>query len=264
MSKNKTMPDQSPPAADTAVELADVSFSYNGVPVVEDVNLRVADLEFLSLVGPNGGGKTTLLKIILGLLKPDTGSVLIFGMPPFQARRQLGYMPQHAFYDPKFPVTVMDVVLMGRLDRCPVGPYKKADKEAAMDALDQVALTDLRNRLFDHLSGGQRQRVLLARALACTPRLLLLDEPTANVDVAVEHKLFEILRDLNKRMAIIVVSHDLGFVSGFVQSVACINRRLVVHPTSKITGDVIQNMYGLDMRLIRHDHRCTEEGHRHA
>jgi len=247
------------------LSLSNVSFSYGtAAPVFDGVDLAIQDREFVSVVGPNGGGKTTLLKLLLGLLRPDAGEVRVFGVPAPDARRRVGYMPQYAHYDPKFPVTVRDVVLMGRVERHAVGFYSRQDRRAADEALAQVGLADLAERLFEALSGGQRQRVLLARALATEPDLLLLDEPTANVDAAVESKLFEILKELNTRMTILIVSHDLGFVSEIVQSVVCVHNDLVVHPTSALTGDLIRDMYGGDVRMVRHDHRCSEEGHSHG
>ena len=240
-----------------------VSFSYNGVPVLEDVTLTVHEQDFISIVGPNAGGKTTLLKLILGLLKPTSGTIRVFGLPPVKVRSRIGYMPQQASLDPLFPVSVLDVVLMGRLGNGKdLGFYRRADKEAAADALRKVELHEVRHCSFSDLSGGQRQRVLIARALVSDPELLLLDEPTANVDAIVETELYEILKELNEKMTVVLVTHDLGFVSRYVKSVACVNRRVVVHPTSEITGEMINEIYGCDVHMVRHDHRCSEEGHK--
>ena len=239
-----------------------VTFSYDGSPVVEDVSFVVEDRDFVCVVGPNGGGKTTLLKLMLGVVHPLQGTVRVFGGPPEHARARLGYVPQQSRYDLQFPVRVIDVVLTGRLDRRRwLGLYGRADKEAAANALRQVDLYDLRYRHFSELSGGQRQRALIARALAAEPDLLLLDEPTANVDIVREEELYATLRQLNQRLTIVLVTHDLGFVSTFVKSVVCVNRRVVVHPTSEITGAIISAIYGRDLRLVRHDHRCAERGH---
>jgi len=244
------------------IQIEDLSFSYNGDLVLDQVNLAVAEHDFVSLVGPNGGGKTTLLKLILGLLAPTRGKVRVFGGPPHEARPRIGYMPQHAQVDLRFPVSASDVVLMGRLGRAEgLGPHRKADHVAAERALREVGLYDARHRPFGDLSGGQRQRALIARALAADPEMLLLDEPTANLDALMEGELFELLKYLNERMTVLVVSHDLGFVSQFVKSVVCVKRRVVVHPTSEITGEIIQEIYGADVRMVRHDHRCAEGGH---
>lgn len=245
----------------TVVSLRGVSFAYNGVSVLDHVDLTIQAYEFVAIVGPNGGGKTTLLKLILGLLHPSSGEVRVFGESPVRTRRRIGYMPQHVHHDPQFPVTVMDIVLMGRLGRSLRGSYSKEDKRAALAALDELGLADIAGALFAELSGGQRQRVLIARALACDPALLLLDEPMANVDALAEARLLDDLQELNRRMTILMVSHDLGFVSNVVKSVVCVNRRVVVHSTSEITGETIRDIYAGDVRMVRHDHRCSEQGH---
>lgn len=244
------------------VELEGVSFSYNGRPALSDVTLRVAEREFVSVVGPNGGGKTTLLKIILGLLRPQAGSVRVFGGPPGKARPRVGYVPQQADCDRQFPARAIDVVLMGRLGGARWwGPHRRADRQAGRRALEEVGLADVARRPFAELSGGQQQRVLVARALAGEPELLLLDEPTANVDIAAEEELYELLRRLNRRLTIILATHDVGLVSSYVESVVCVKQRVVVHPTSRLTGEVLAEVFGADHRLVRHDHRCAEEGH---
>ncbi|CAO0824847.1 putative metal transport system ATP-binding protein CPn_0542/CP_0210/CPj0542/CpB0563 [Desulfarculales bacterium] len=239
-----------------AIEIRDLYFAYNGEQVLSGVNLTVAPRDFAAVVGPNGGGKTTLLKLILGLLTPSAGRLLVLSQPPASARTRIGYMPQHPKMDYSFPVTVQDVVLMGRLG-CGggLGRYRRADHQAARRALGQVGLADLNDRPFHDLSGGQRQRVLIARALAGEPRLLLLDEPTANVDVRGEREVFELLKELNQSIAVVVVSHDLGFVSPYVQNVICVNRRVVSHPTSQVTGQVIADIYGGEVNMVRHDHQ---------
>ena len=236
------------------IEFKNVSFSYDSINVLEDVNLTVEERDFLSLVGPNGGGKTTILKLVLGLLKPVNGTVRVFGESPVKARSRIGYMPQYSSLDPLFPVTVMDVVLMGRLGNGKLlGTYKGTDKKAAAKALQELEVYEVRNRPFSALSGGQRQRVLIARALVSDPELLLLDEPTASVDAVVENELFDLLNQLNKRITIALVTHDLGFVSSYVNLVAGVSRRVVVHPTSEITGEMINEIYGCDVRMVRHD-----------
>ena len=242
------------------IEIENLSFSYNGFRVLEDVDLTVDQGDFISIVGPNAGGKTTLLKLILGLLKPTSGNVRVFGKPPIKVRSRIGYMPQHASLDPLFPVSVMDVVLMGRLGNgSKLGLFGRSDKEAAAGALRQVELYEIRKRPFSALSGGQAQRVLIARALVSEPELLILDEPTSNVDTVVETELFEILNQLNEQMTVAVVTHDLGFVSRYVKRVACVNRKVVVHPTSEITGEMINEIYGQNMHMVRHDHCCAGE-----
>lgn len=248
--------------SEPVISLKDVTFSYGREPVLEKVNLSIADRSAVCIVGPNGGGKTTLVKLLLGLLTPQEGEVRIFGQSPCHARMRIGYMPQYVQHDPQFPVTVKDIVLMGRLGRSVFGWPGRDDRRAAVAALEQVGMRDFVGRPFAALSGGQRQRVLIARALCCKPDLLLLDEPTSNVDSLVEAKLLDLLRSLNQQMTILMVSHDLGFVSGFVESVICVNRRVVVHPTSQITGAMIHDIYGGEVRMVRHD-ELSHAGHTH-
>jgi zinc transport system ATP-binding protein len=246
------------------VSFKDVTFSYrNKLPVLENVNLSVSKFESACIVGPNGGGKTTLLNLILGLLKPDKGEIQIFGGPPEDARKKIGYMPQYTQFDNLFPVSVMEVALMGRLDRHFCGRYSKEDRKIAHEALDRIGVAELADRSFSTLSGGQKQRALIARALTCEPELLLLDEPTANIDPAVQENFYEIVAELNKSMAVLLVSHDLGIVSQKIESVICVNREVHIHPSSELNGRLIQELYGHDINIIRHDHRCTEQGHFH-
>lgn len=245
------------------IEINNLTFSYDTVPVLEDVNLKVKHGEFATIVGPNGGGKTTLLRLLLGILKPVQGKIAVLGSTPEKARLRVGYMPQHADLDPQFPVTVMDVVMLGRLGRRFGGRYSKEDRQLALKALEEVQLESMVRTAFSTLSGGQKQRALIARALCCNPEMLLLDEPTANIDPEVEENLLTILQELNQRMTILLVSHDMGFVSRVVKSVICVNRRVLIHPTSRVDGTLIKDVYGDDYCMVRHDHRCSEKGHFH-
>jgi zinc transport system ATP-binding protein len=241
-----------------AIAIKDLWFSYDGHPVLEDVNVSIPAGDFVSVVGPNGGGKTTLLKLILGLLRPTRGEVRVFGVSPDEARSRIGYMPQYVQLDPQFPATLMDVALMGRLGHGKsFGLYSRRDKAIAAAALDQVGLSGLLKKPFASISGGQRQRLFIARALVCEPDLLLLDEPTANLDLLMEHDLYELLQELNKKLTIVMVSHDLGFVSRVVNSVICVKRKVLVHSTSEITGEIINEIYGSPMKIVRHNgERC--------
>jgi len=240
------------------VEIKDLYYYYGGVPALESVNFTVGKKELVCLVGPNGGGKTTLLKIIIGLLRPDRGEVRVFGRAPAQVRRLIGYMPQSPQHDLSFPVNVMDVVLMGRLERRLLGPYPKPDKEAAREALEEVDMAGFERRSFAALSGGQRQRVLIARALATEPELLVLDEPTANIDPEQEKHLHEILQRLNTRMTIMMVTHD--FVSDMVEEVVCVDRGIEIHPTSRFKGHGRAGIPGGQGRIVRHDRSVGREG----
>jgi len=239
---------------DVVVRLEHVSFAYGSNLVLEDVSLSISRGDFFCIVGPNGGGKTTILKLVLGLLEPGSGVVEVFGGPPRRARARIGYMPQHTFIDPHFPVTVMDVVLMGRINAAGFRVFHTGkEREAAYQALEMVEMGSFAKRPFSALSGGQAQRVLLARALASMPELLVLDEPTANVDAAVETGFHGLLETLNERMTIVLVTHDLGFVSRRTRSVACVNRRLAVHPTCEISAETMRELYGRDVHMVRHD-----------
>ncbi|MBP2681582.1 MAG: transporter [Candidatus Krumholzibacteriota bacterium] len=238
-----------------------LSFSYDGKHLVlESAAFEILDGEFAAIIGPNGGGKTTLLKLILGLLEPSAGAIRVFGTSPKLARRRIGYMPQYPRFDPDFPVTVMDVVLMGRLGHAPVvGPFRGSDREVARSALGEVSCADLAGRPFAELSSGQRQRVLIARALACNPDLLLLDEPTSNLDPSVQDDVQDLLHALNRRMTMIVVSHDVAFVSKYVSKVVCVNRTVALHPTAEIKADLFTVLYGqAAVRLVDHEHRTHE------
>jgi zinc transport system ATP-binding protein len=215
----------------------------------------------IAVSGGTGGGKTTLLKLMLGLLRPNRGAVTLLGRPPEQGRVAVGYTPQYLHVDMQFPISVLDVVLMGRMKRGGRWWYSQADRRDARDALAVMRLADKSDASFRSLSGGQRQRVLIARAICGNPEILLLDEPTYNIDPTAEAIMYDILQELNKRLTIIIVSHDVGVVSKIVKSVVCVNREVVVHPTSAMTGTVISELYGSEMRLIRHDHRCADHGH---
>jgi len=236
-----------------AVTLRDVSFAFGDRQIFTGANLTVAAGEFATIVGPNGGGKTTLLKLLLGLLRPDRGEVKILGRAPEQGRSRVGYLPQHARHDPQFPATVMDVVLMGRLGNRWIGPHSQEDRALAREALGEVGLPDLAERSFAELSGGQQQRTLIARALCSQPDLLLFDEPTANVDSQAEEQFFALMKDLNQRMTILTVSHDLGLVSQVASQVICVNHNIIVHAASELTGDHLQEIYAAEMSIVHHN-----------
>jgi zinc transport system ATP-binding protein len=234
--------------------LDEVSFRFEELLVLEDVCLTIREKDFLGIVGPNGGGKSTLLKIILGLLTPQKGTVTVFGASPVEARLKIGYVPQFATFDRNFPISVRDTVLQGRLGHTrTLFGYRREDREAACQALQEVEILDLHKRPLTALSGGQLQRVLIARALACRPEVLILDEPTAHIDPKVEESVFELLKRLNQRLTVIVVSHDIGFITRYISRVACLNRRLICHETTEITGEIIEKLYGGPLRLVRHD-----------
>ena len=248
------------------IELDNVDFGYvPGELTLEQVTLTVKPGESGCIVGPNGGGKSTLLKLFLGLIQPTRGKVRLFGVSPEQGRRRVGYMPQYHLLDRVFPITVFEVVLTGRMNSWFPFWYTGADRSAARRALEEIGMAQLADRSFSSLSGGQRQRVLIARALACEPELLLLDEPTANIDPGAEEQFYGLLDELRKRMTVLTVSHDLGFVNREVDSVICVNRRVVKHRAADFSAETADAVYHHHVSLIQHDHscfcHCGESGH---
>jgi len=245
-----------------AVCLHHVSFCYPGsdFPAVEKVNLDVEPGEILCFVGPNGGGKTTLLRLIMGDLRPTSGEVKLFGKSPAKFRDRLGYVPQHAAFDPRFPISALEVVLTARAR---LGWFRQADRQAAESALEKAGVADLAGRPFSDLSGGQRQRVLVARSLARNPRLLLLDEPTANIDPGNAGKLYESLKNLSEEVTCIMVSHDMEFVSSLARRVACVHRNLEIHPTEEFSETHAEALFGAPVRRVIHEQHLPEPQHRH-
>jgi zinc transport system ATP-binding protein len=233
--------------------LRDVSFRYGAAPVLESVDLRLDEGDFLGIIGPNAGGKTTLLKIILGLLAPDRGSVEIFGRPPAESRGVIGYVPQYARFDASFPIDVLDTVRMGRLG-VRRRERSKESRAAARAALDRVDLSGMADEQIGELSGGQLQRVLIARALASEPRILLLDEPTASVDTRIGRSVYELLERLSERMTIVLASHDIGVISRHVKTIACLNVRLHYHQSRELTPEMVEAAYGCPVDLVAHGH----------
>ena len=237
------------------IKIKDLHFSYGGPKILENIEIDIKQNEFIGMVGPNGSGKTTLLKIIMGALSPDQGSIEVLGQSPTRSVTEIGYMPQLTPFSREFPISVEEVVLMGRLGKTSsIGFFNKDDKRAAEKAMINVGVEDLKKRAIGSISGGQLQRVLIARALTCEPKIMILDEPTANVDMKIEKDIFDLLKQLNESITIIVVTHDIGFISQYINRVACINRTLVCHPTSELTGETIENMYGTHMNMVHHHH----------
>jgi zinc transport system ATP-binding protein len=243
---------------------------YDHDTVLQDVSLTVYDLDFIGLIGPNGGGKTTLLRVLLGLLQPMRGEVRIMGMSVKEGRAHLGYVPQIAEFDREFPISVWDVARMGRLGkRGLLKRFTSEDDDVVAESLRSVEILDLRDRAIGGLSGGQRQRAYIARALASEPAILLLDEPTASVDPQVKTNIYELLGRLNKHMTILMVSHDVGAMSSYVKSVGCINRLLFYHGEKEFTQEMVELAYQCPIDLVAHGvpHRVfmdhgVEEGQR--
>ncbi len=235
------------------VEIKDVTFRYNGQTALQNVNLTVRPSDFIAMIGPNGGGKTTLLKLILGLLKPERGSIRVMGQPANKASHHIGYVPQDIHLNHNFPITVTDIVRMGMLKPLKIKRARwhrntARERRDAVEVLEQLDMAAYADSKISALSGGQRQRVLIARALASQPQLLLLDEPTASIDAKGQADFFKLLKELNKTITILVVSHDLLVISTYVKSVACVNKNLHYHDQAEITGEMMETMYP-----------CTEE-----
>ncbi len=226
------------------VQIQNVWFAYNSKTVLQDVSLDIHSGDFIAMIGPNGGGKTTLLKLMLGLLKPDQGSIKILGGSSDKASHHIGYVPQDVHINRSFPITAIEVVLMGKLrpDKR-WGLSSAQDRREALGALERMEIADCANIKIDALSGGQRQRVFIARALVAQPKILLLDEPTASIDARGQAEFYRLLKELNKDITILVVSHDLVAISTHVKSVACVNKRLHYHNQAEITGEMLEEMY---------------------
>jgi len=234
------------------IEFNSVTFSYQGPATIENASFAVKQGDFAAIVGPNGGGKTTLLKLTLGLLSPQAGTIRLFGKPPQVACFRVGYIPQFLSVDFSFPLSVLDVVLMGRI-RAGSLWYTRQDRSAARKALQTLQLDECADVPFRTLSGGQRQRVLIARAVCSEPDILLLDEPTNNIDSRSEQILLDILTELNRTMTIVMVSHDVGFVDQCVTNVICVNHTVAVHHAADLNGRTIHDLYGHhEMKLILH------------
>jgi zinc transport system ATP-binding protein len=235
------------------VELVNINFEYNHVPVLENITLKVYGKDFIGIIGPNGGGKTTLLKIVLGILKPTSGKITIFGKPPAKGRSLIGYVPQVFNFHRDFPITILDVVLMGRLQKTQIGHhYTSEDRTNAQNALQQVEMFAFKNRPISNLSGGELQRVMIARALISKPKLLILDEPLSNIDSRWQTSFYQLLKQLKQSMAIMLVTHDTSALLTYVDQVACLNRRLYYHGPTKEGLQHLSDAYQCPIELIGH------------
>jgi zinc transport system ATP-binding protein len=236
------------------VEMKGVWVRLGGRSVLEDIHFTLEKGDFYGVIGPNGGGKTTLIKVILGLIRPWKGEVLVEGETPEKNRHLLGYVPQYRTYDFTYPMTVREMVLSGRMGLIagPFRRYREEDQERARAAMERMSIGDLSDRAIGELSGGQQQRAIIARALVSEPHALLLDEPTTHVDPHMEEEFYEILRSLQKRMAILLVTHDMTAISAYVDKIACLNRRLFTHGTKEIDEDMLSAVYHCPINLLAH------------
>ncbi|GAB4223792.1 MAG: hypothetical protein Kow009_15620 [Spirochaetales bacterium] len=249
---------------DIVVQFEGVAFSYGSIPVLANVRFHIHRGEFIALVGPNGAGKSTVLKLLLGLERPDEGRIRVLGKDPEEARERIGYIPQYADHDPSFPITVREVVRMGRIRG--FRRFGPGDEEVVNRALAQVEVEDLAARPFSALSGGQRRRVLVARALAAEPELLVMDEPTTNMDAESEARLYDTLGNLKGDTTILIVTHDMEFVSSLTDRVLCVGKRtrdgrahaVVQHRTRQV-GEGLPELYGGAVAKVLHDEILPED-----
>ncbi len=241
------------------VEIKNLVAFIHGRKILDDITLFIGAGRFTGLIGPNGAGKTTLLKVLLGLLEPYEGSVRVFGHLPGEAHNLIGYVPQTTRFDLSFPISVLDVVMMGRLTRLKIGRFPgKEDRMAADEALDRAGILNLADKRFGSLSGGESQKVLIARALCGRPRLLLLDEPTTGVDSVSQDSFYTMIKDLidSLNMTILLVSHDIGVITSMVDDLICLNQKVFCHgaPAEVLKGGVIGQAYGCEAEILMHGH----------
>ncbi len=237
------------------IDVKNVTYEDRGNLVLDSVTLRVEAGDFVAVIGPNGGGKTTLIKLLLGLIEPTRGTVTVMGGPPRDARGRIGYVPQYFTFDPDYPASLLDLVLMGRLpERGMFRRFQRQDRDAAMEAMCRLEIEHLAARPLAAVSGGELQRALIARALVVQPEILLLDEPTTSLDTRVGQNLYERLEKFAGGAAVVMVTHDIGVISRHVKSIACLNRRLYQHSGGHITGEILEEVYGCPVDLLAHGH----------
>jgi zinc transport system ATP-binding protein len=232
-----------------------LSFSYTDHNILEDINFEIFQGDYVAIIGPNGGGKTTLLKLLLGFLKPTSGKIEIYGKSPIDARNLIGYLPQYINFNMDMPINVLDIVLQGRLKKSKLF-YNSTDKDIALEKLELMNINHLKNRKIKELSGGQRQRVLLARALAKEPQILILDEPTASIDPEGQKEIYELLKGLP--LTKIVVSHDINILFEGVKQVAHINKNIHIHDS--VESDInLKDGHFCEMELLDYfrNHKCS-------
>ncbi|WP_051931765.1 metal ABC transporter ATP-binding protein [Clostridium sp. KNHs214] len=228
------------------IEIEDLTVYYDSLCALDHINLNIKRGDFIGILGPNGGGKSTLLKSILGLIKPSEGSIKILKNSINKTSCSIGYVPQFSKFDKKFPINVMDVVLSGALNRKKKFflKYSSKDREETMKILKFLKIDEFKDRQIGMLSGGQLQRVLIARALISNPEILLMDEPTASLDASSKAQIYSLLKDLNKDRTILIVSHDLEFISSYVDSVACLNKTLYFKDKTPKYEKLVEKIYG--------------------
>lgn len=217
----------------SVIEIKDLSFAYERQIILENVNLKVEEKDFLAIIGPNGGGKSTLLKLILGIISPKKGSISVLGKPPSKSLAHIGYVPQNTNVNTDFPIKVIEVVMMGHVgSKRSLFGYNQEEIQCAMGALTQVGMEAYAQTKIGALSGGQRQRVMIARALCANPQILILDEPTSSIDITGQKEIYELIKTLNEHITVVVVSHDISVILEYANKAAHINKTLSYHDIS--------------------------------
>ncbi len=233
------------------ISIKNLSFTYDKQQVLDNINLEVQESDFLAIIGPNGGGKSTLLKSILGINKVTQGKITVLGENPSKNLSSIGYVPQNTNINTDFPIKVIEVVMMGHVgDKRPLIGYKKEEIACAMGALAQVGMDKFADKKIGSLSGGQRQRVMIARALCAHPKILILDEPTASIDVSGQKQIYDLLKLLNKTITVIVVSHDISVILSYANKVAHINKTLTYHDIKNKTNIPAHNDHFCEVEML--------------
>lgn len=235
------------------VELTNVNFAYDHQKILQNITFDIYKNDFMAILGPNGGGKTTLLKLLLGLLKPDSGVIKILGKKPYKIRKKLGYVPQYSEFDKDFPILVKEVVMMSSLNGKSIFPwFDKNVEKRAFELLDSLSIIHLADKKMGELSGGQKQRTLIARALMSDPEILLLDEPMASLDFSVEEDIYQLLKKINENKTIVFVTHDIGIISAYVNRITCLNVCACTHTIEEMNEQSLVEVFTGSLHKIKH------------
>ncbi len=235
------------------IQIDHVTFSFGSQPVLEDITFDINKNDFIAFLGPNGAGKTTLVKLLMGFLEPVLGTIRVLGKRPKSARTHIGYVPQYTNFDVDYPLNVLDVVKLNMIDSRSYFPwFTEKQEQKAYALLEKLEIEALYKRKFSELSGGQKQRALLARALVSEPEILILDEPTASIDITIEKDIYELLKKLNERITIILVTHDISFISSYINKICCLNKYATVHSAEELSGESLFDVYDRNIKYLKH------------